>query len=256
MLRSFLGLTAATLIAVACGSDDGKKAARAEGAGAGGDAGAPSSGNGGGSDSNEASQGGSPTSSLAGAGRDAAGGGATGLAGAPSGGTPSSAGQPAVAGPGGEGGAAGAGATPVSLDCEPGEYNAGEGGCLTCEDQPSSIELTCTKLFDAVLVSDSGPLWIRFYPPSGLREPLPGNVTVSYRTGDSLTEVEYPLLYDHVDGFWQLDVTADSSLATEEVHVRPFTVRTACGDTVALTDDIVFVQAEPNTDSYELVCAD
>jgi hypothetical protein len=243
-MRFLVGLGGVTLIVVACASDDDKKVLRGAEAGAGGESGETSRGAGG-SSVNAAGAGGEPSDAVAGAGGDASSGGA---------GTAGETGGGGTAGETG-GGAAGA-AGEASAFCEGGlYYEGGESACWECLGSPQTTEVTCAQLsLDTRLVADGGPLWIDLVPPASLREPVAHDLTVSFRVGEDVTQVDYPGNYDHDNDYWSIDISADSSSAIEEVRVLPFTVRTACHDTFKLLDEVVFVQAEPNSDTYDLIC--
>lgn len=250
MLRFCLGFALVTSIVVSCGDDDEKRKVRGDEAGAGGEAGGALLPDAGGSSFGSAGE----------AGASAQVGGASGAPAshvAGEGGVPAGAGTSAggaLGGGAGEGtaGAGGDSGGPVSLFCEPGQYNAGEPGCLACEGEPEPQTVNCIDAFWAKdVLADGGPIAIQLSPNEPPREPLPVDVDVTYQLADSVEVLHTQMTFNFTSSYWEIDVNDVPESATQ-MRVQPFSVPAVCGDTFTLTDEVIFVTG--GGDSWAPTC--
>jgi hypothetical protein len=190
-----------------------------------------------------AGQGGAEPTAAGAGGETAAGAGGETAAGAGASGAPvGGGGGSSAAGETGSAGAAGASGDLVSLFCpEPGEYYSGEGGCLACEGEPAPQTVTCVEAFFAKdVLADGGPIAVRLAPFVAPREALPVKVTVTYQLADSVELLETDMSFNFNSFEWEIDV-GDIPQSAVQIRVQPFTVQALCGDTFALTDEVIFV---------------
>jgi hypothetical protein len=262
MLRCFLGFAVVTSIVVSCAGDDDKRKVRGDEAGAAGESGTRTPVGAGGSSADPGQDGGAPSTQAGGEGGVPASAGMSGSgglgnalgggAGEGTAGTASEAGAGAGAGAGasGAGGADGGGL--VSLYCDPGEYYAGEPGCLLCEEEPVPQTVDCSAAFYAKSVlANNGPSAIQLSPREPPREALPVAVDVTYQLADSVEVLHTEMSFNFISFYWEIDVDDIPASATQ-LRVQPFAVPSVCGDTFTLTDEVIFVTG--GGDDWDATC--
>lgn len=220
------------LLAVACGSDDTKHVAKADEAGAAGEAGAPPSSGGSSMQPGAAGDGGAVSLPQ--------GGASAGEAGEPPLGGASGGGVPAVEG--GADGAAGSATTepPQVSVCGEGKYKPFDSDCATCPTLPNPnypSMLTCPNLVDAGWDSQNRVLSLSW--DANVREAFSGMASVSYVDADNTTgEGSYPWSF--------LTLTNDFKLllstvpATAEMLTVTFSATDACGFIYYIGDLVLY----------------
>ena len=155
----------------------------------------------------------------------------------------------------GQAGAAGQPSGPVASKVCPtlGEYDAGEGGCQSCtDDAPTNEVLSCVEAFFAKdVLADNGPIAVRLSPFSGQREPLDVPVQVYWQGPDAAEVLDTTMVYVPLSAQFEIDVTAIPSDAVQ-IRVQPFVVKSVCGDSLTLTEEVIFVSG--GDDSWAATC--